>query len=239
MVTACFPPSNVLNAKLQITSSNSFSPTDRYAANFSITWQYPPGPASEPVHAFPNAKLELNDTLPAQISNIKTMPIDVAWTYAPGSSIQTSTNNADLAAANVNANVAVDLFIAESESKASSTTEADYEVMVWLGRWGSSTQPIGLLKGSLATETVNGTTFDLYAGRNGLGQRVFTWVAAQNTTEFVGDIYPLVDKLADNAGPDDSAYLGYFAFGSEALYSFENVTFSCPRLELDVMLKSG
>lgn len=76
---------------------------------------------------------------------------------------------------------------------------------------------------------------DLYAGGNAIGQKVFTWLAESNTTVFNGDVFPLVDKLADNGGPAGTAYLGYFAFGTEALYSFENVTFYCPFLTMDIV----
>ena len=40
------------------------------------------------------------------------------------------------------ANVAVDMFFDEDPSKAVSTTEPAYEVMVWIGRFGSI-HPIG------------------------------------------------------------------------------------------------
>lgn len=76
---------------------------------------------------------------------------------------------------------------------------------------------------------------DLYSGGNAIGQKVFTWLADANTTAFTGDVFPLVDKLAASGGPDTSAYLGYFAFGTEALYSFENVTFYCPSLTMSIV----
>ena len=76
---------------------------------------------------------------------------------------------------------------------------------------------------------------DLYYGDNDLGQRVFTWMAQQNVTAFTGDISPLLQTLGNFSGPDSDDYLGYLAFGSEVLYSFENVTVSVPRLEMDVV----
>jgi len=76
---------------------------------------------------------------------------------------------------------------------------------------------------------------DLYYGSNSLGQKVFTWVAGDNTTTFTGDLAPLVSKLSNNSGPVDDDYLGYVAFGSEALYSFENVTFYVPVLDMDIV----
>ena len=76
---------------------------------------------------------------------------------------------------------------------------------------------------------------DLYYGDNDLGQRVFTWMAQQNVTAFTGDISPLLQILGNFSGPDSDDYLGYLAFGSEALYSLGNVTLSVPRLEMDVV----
>lgn len=186
------------------------------------------------MHAFPNAKLELNGSMPARIGDIKTMPVDVAWTYGLGDYVHNSTDHASLVASRLNANVAIDMFLSDNKAEAANTTAADYEVMLWLGRWGEATVPIGFLQGSQANLAVNGTRFDLYSGENSLGQQVHTWVAERNTTSFSGDILPLLDRLAENDGPDAGAYIGYLAFGTEALYSFENVTFYCPTLEMDI-----
>ncbi|KAK3044042.1 hypothetical protein LTS18_002324 [Coniosporium uncinatum] len=127
------------------------------------------------------------------------------------------------------------MFIAADATNSSSTTDSAYEVMIWFGRWGDATQPIGIAEGSQDNHVINGTTFDLYYGSNSLGQKVFTWVAGDNTTTFTGDLAPLVSKLSNNSGPVGDDYLGYVAFGSEALYSFENVTFYVPVLEMDII----
>jgi hypothetical protein len=74
----------------------------------------------------------------------------------------------------------------------------------------------------------------LYYGVNGINQKVFTWVAAQNTTRFVGDIGPLLDNLATVQGPQTNEYLGYVAFGSETLYSPSNMTFAVNSMSLTV-----
>jgi hypothetical protein len=83
-------------------------------------------------------------------------------------------------------------------------------------------------------QPTNDIDSDLYYGDNDLGQRVFTWVAQQNVTAFAGDVSPLLQRLGNFSGPDPDAYLGYLAFGSEVLYSPENVTLSVPRLEMDI-----
>lgn len=79
-------------------------------------------------------------------------------------------------------------------------------------------------------------TSNLYYGDNASGQRVFTWLANKNTTEFTGDLSPLVTSLATKTGPTANSYIGYMAFGSEALYSINNVTFNVPKLELEVVV---
>lgn len=110
------------------------------------------------MHAFPNAKLNLSDTLPVQMSTVKNLTLDVSWSYGLGSYVHNSTDNTVLEAAKVNANVAVDMFAAENKEDSTSTTESDYEVMVWFGRWGDATDPIGLKAGSQANQTISGTT---------------------------------------------------------------------------------
>ncbi|KAF1990737.1 glycoside hydrolase family 12 protein [Aulographum hederae CBS 113979] len=219
---------------MNITTDKTATKDSTAAGVFSVTYNYPPGPPEEPVHAFPNAKLQMNDTLPVQLSNMETLILDAVWTYGLGSVIVNDTDSASLTEAGLNANVAVDMFLASDKQKSTSTTDSDYEVMVWLGRWGNATQPIGILDGSKDTHEINGTVFDLYYGANGLGQRVFTWVADTNTTNFYGDISPLVQRLGNSTGPVPVDYMGYAAFGTEALYSVQNVTFFVPELFMDI-----
>ena len=108
---------------------------------------------------------------------------------------------------------------------ATSTVNAKYEVMIWLGVFGASTQPIGLAQGAVATQVINGTTFSLYFGENSLEQVVLTWVASTTVGNFVADIGPLLQGLTGLGGPTVNDYLGYLAFGSETLDSGANVTF--------------
>lgn len=110
------------------------------------------------MHAFPNVKLEKNDTLPAQIGDIQSIPISVQWSYGLGNYIHNTTNDTNIEAAKVNTNVAIDMFIADAKGDAGSTTKSDYEIMIWFARWGDATDPIGLAQGSKATHVINGTT---------------------------------------------------------------------------------
>ena len=84
------------------------------------------------------------------------------------------------------------------------TTKASFEVMIWLGQFGASTQQIGLKEGAIGNQVVNGTTFSLFSGVNGLDQTVMTWVAstaATGVTDFYGDIGPLLQGLTGLGGP--------------------------------------
>jgi hypothetical protein len=205
------------------------------APSFTATWQYPIGPETEPVHAFPNAKLDLPDIMPVQLSGMTALRVSTNWTYGLGDTVAPTNDDASLSAEDLNANVCVDMFVDPDATSSQSTTTAAYEIMVWLGRWGPATLPIGWLQGERLILTVDdGTSFGLFFGDNSLGQKVFTWVAHGNTTSFNGDIYPLLAEIQQFGGPVQTDNLGYVAFGSEALYSLQNVTFAVPDLAMDI-----
>ena len=84
--------------------------------------------------------------------------------------------------------------------------------------------------------TLDGTTFNLYYGVNGLGQTVLTWAAAAPVTDFTGNIAMLIQQdFSAFGGPTGRDYLGYVAFGSEALSAASNITLSVPRLSMQVL----
>ncbi|KKY21461.1 putative xyloglucan-specific endoglucanase [Phaeomoniella chlamydospora] len=217
---------------------NGTYPTKTVGPKFTATWQYDQGPESQPVHAFPNAKIEINEIVNAstvQLSNLTSMPVDIAWTYGSGDVVASTLDTSGLSDLELNSNVCFDMFLDSDPDKAITTDNSTYEVMIWLGQFGLSTQPIGNTLGVKATKVVNETTFDLYDGENSnTGQKVFTWLAEGNTTDFVGNIGLLLDELSSYGGPTTSDYLGYIAFGSEALYVTKNVTFSVSELSLDL-----
>jgi hypothetical protein len=219
-----------------------------------VTWQYPPGPESQPVHAFPNIKLE-SDVLPAALRGVQHLNIIVQWTYGVGDETAASTDVQALSQNLLNSNVAIDMFIDSDQNNAENSTKAKYEVMVWFADFGAAAQPIGQDKGVVSTQVVNGTTLfvlflsrirdglltypssNLFSGQNGLQQNVLTWLASDTTENFTGDIAPLITQLsAMNLAdfPAESDFLGYFSFGSEAFSSNSNVTFSVPVLSVDI-----
>jgi len=225
---------------MSITSNTGSDVHSFYAANFSATWEYPQR-TGQPVHAFPNALL--NDThLPMLVSNMQSMVLDVAYSYAPGD-VQVAPADTDenaLTAAGLNANVALDMFYDKDQATSQDSATASIEVMIWLGMFGNSAQPIGYNGGKgpiAATVTINNTIFNLFWGTNDANQYVLTWLAENNPTDFVGDVSLLITGLSQVAGlpgPTGDYYLGYAAFGSETFYSGTNVTFAVPRLAINI-----
>jgi len=201
-----------------------------------VTWEYPPGPATQPVHAFPNIKLESN-VLPATLQTLGQVNFDVHWTYGLGNDAAAVTDVQALTGDLLNGNVAIDMFLDSDQTNAQNSTTAKYEVMVWFADFGSAAQPIGLDKGIVSTQVLNGTTFNLYAAQNGIGQNVMTWLASETTERFTNDIAPLLTQLTTMNSADFPAasdYLGYLSFGSEAFSSNSNVTFNVPLLSIDL-----
>jgi hypothetical protein len=224
---------------------NGSYPSKTSAPQWSVTWQYPQGPETQPVHAFPNIKLnaDSNTDIPLQISAVQNVEVDIEWYYGAGDTDPTTIDIASLTAAEANTNVAIDMFLDNNEGNSKDPEKAQYEMMVWLAAFGTATQPIGYPT-VVATEVINTVTFNLYYGKNGLGQTVMTWMVPAGTiaNQFYGDLSPLVkydyssiaSLPASNPPPSSSAYLGYIGLGSEAYWSGQNVTLAVHKLSMDV-----
>ncbi|KAK4937956.1 hypothetical protein LTR10_021521 [Elasticomyces elasticus] len=219
------------------TFANGSYPTNTTAPAWSITWQFPQGSDTQPVHAFPNIQIDRTDIFPIEISSVSAVNFEAEWAYGVGETLPNTTNIADVTAAGLAANVAIDMFIDSDPNAATSTVDAKYEVMIWLADFGAATQPIGLADGAVKTQDINGTTFSLYFGTNSLSQKVLTWVASGTVQNINADFGPLLQGLTGIGGPATSDYLGYMAFGSETLYSSSNVTFYNPTLSMAVVPK--
>jgi len=222
------------------TWNNQTYPSENSAPEWSVTWQYPPGPESAPVHAFPNVKVD-SGVFPNTIKDIDEMILDFEWTYAVGNTTaETQTDEDELDSSNVNANVALDLFLDKDKKKAQNSEEASMEIMVWFAAFGPATQPIGMDKPVLDTQELDGTEFRLYQGENGVGQQVLTWYSTSVANRFHGDLFKLVDRLIEMKEtdfPTDSYYIGYMSVGTETYSSDDFVTFHVPELAIDVHLK--
>ena len=110
------------------------------------------------MHAFPNAKL--NDTqFPIQVQSLQSLSLNVTWNYDVGNSPTTTLDVNGLTTANLNANVALDMFLSNNQSAAGDPTAATHEVMLWLGRFGPSTDPLGYTPTPAATQQVGGVNW--------------------------------------------------------------------------------
>ncbi|KAJ6028658.1 hypothetical protein N7540_004234 [Penicillium herquei] len=217
------------------TFNNETYPTKTTAPDWTVTWQYDVGPETQPVHAYPNIKVD--DVLPLELENMDEIDFALHWTYGVGMTSATTTDETSLNAESLQCNVAIDMFFDSDKTTAQNSTTAEFEVMVWFARFGASSDPIGYAEGVVTTHTVNGTTFDLYSGTNGNSQNVLTWIAANTTEEFSGDIYPLITDLYSLSGsnyPSKTDYMGIFQFGTEAFSADTNVTFSVSGLSIDI-----
>lgn len=130
--------------------------TTNSAPEFSVTWQYPQGPITQPVHAFPNIQVGEKD-LPVKLSGLQHVYITTEWTYGVGDEAALTTDKAALALAEANTNVAVDMFLDSSEADSTNSSKAAFEVMVWFADFGAAAQPIGY-PAVISTQVLNGTT---------------------------------------------------------------------------------
>jgi hypothetical protein len=143
---------------MKVTAFNNHTyATNTTAPQFSVTWQYPPGPENAPVHAFPNIKVE-SSVLPAGLRSLELVNFELQWTYGVGNEAAASTDVQQLTDNLVNANVAIDMFVDSDPTNAQSSTKAQYEIMVWFADFGSAAQPLGLDQGVVSTQVLDGTT---------------------------------------------------------------------------------
>lgn len=141
---------------LQVTTYNNETyPTKTTAPDWSVTWQFDPGPETQPVHAFPNIQIE--EVLPIALESMEEIDFALHWTYGLGNTVATTTDNTTLTDDSLQCNVAVDMFFDSDKTTAQNSTAAAFEVMVWFARFGASTDPIGLSDGVVTTHTINGT----------------------------------------------------------------------------------
>ncbi|KAI0479476.1 family 12 glycosyl hydrolase [Xylariaceae sp. FL0804] len=155
---------------------------------WSTSWSWADG--SSDVKSYANAVLSFT---PAQLSAISTIPSTWDWSYS-GSDIV--------------ADVAYDLFTSSSASGSD-----EYEIMIWLAALGGA-GPISSTGSPVATPTLAGASWDLYAGYNG-DVEVFSFVAAAEQTAFSGDLMDFLDYLTANEGLSTSQYLLSLGAGTE------------------------
>ncbi|EMC98704.1 glycoside hydrolase family 12 protein [Baudoinia panamericana UAMH 10762] len=168
-------------------------------AAWHSTWTW--AGANTQVKSYPNSGFTFTKKLVSQVNSI---PTTATWKYSTTS---------------INADVAYDLFTAADINHV--TYSGDYELMIWLGRYGSI-QPIG---SQIATTTIGGTSWAVWFG--GSSQKTYSFVASSPITSFSGDIKPFFTYLTNSQGfPASSQYLIDLQFGTEPFTSTGSATFT-------------
>lgn len=157
LMGACLSVGTDYRGWLKITTfNNNTYPTKANAPSWSVTWTYPQGAETQPVHAYPNVEIGKPD-LPTQLKDISRIYFDVEWTYNVGNDTTYFTNISALTAAEINANVAIDLFMDRNKKNSADSSKATYEIMIWFAVLGSAAEPIGFKEGEIVNRTINGT----------------------------------------------------------------------------------
>lgn len=152
---------------------SAFNSASGSSVAWSTTWEWYGGDNN--VKSYSYSSRDFNKRLVSQISSI---PTTAVW----------SVSNS-----NIRANVAYDLFTAQDINHP--TSGGDYELMIWLGRYGG-VGPIGSLK---TTVNLAGRSWSLYVGYNG-SMKVFSFVAASPVTNFSGNVKEFFNYMASNEG---------------------------------------
>jgi xyloglucan-specific endo-beta-1,4-glucanase len=114
-----------------------------------------------------------------------------------------------------------------TSSTASGSNE--YEIMIWLAAIGGA-GPISSNGSTVATPTIGGVSFKLYSGQNG-AMTVYSFVAANETTSFSGDLKAFYTYLGSSFSFPSSQYLLSIGAGSEPFTGygavFKTSAYSC------------
>lgn len=111
------------------------------ATSFSTKWLWKANESL--VHAYPNINFNPVQQKPIQVSELAAIDVKVSWSMKPTTSVSAMPFDKDgLAVVGAKANVAFDVFFDTEVERAVNTTAPRYEVMVWIGQYGSIL-PIG------------------------------------------------------------------------------------------------
>lgn len=116
------------------------------------------------------------------------------------------------------------MFFDADPGRAQNASAAQFEMMLWIGFYGSVV-PLGHNLSSIDNTTVNGVQYRLYSAPNSNGQVVFSWISQTNQTTFSGDVAHFIRRLSRHEGPQLHHYLGVAQFGSETFHAEHDVTF--------------
>ncbi|KAK3344522.1 concanavalin A-like lectin/glucanase domain-containing protein [Lasiosphaeria hispida] len=196
------------------------------------------------VHSYPHVKLG-SPHFPLQFHDIASLHVDAEWGMRrdAGSSAEPNfTLDADgLTKSRCTANVAFDIWADLDPAHAANESVAGFEIMIWLGVFGS-VQPLGWdnkTSGTRQRLRLGDNSFTLFVGSGSAGHSTFTWMPDTNYTRISHDLSPLVQYLWNNNLVPAEAYVGTVGFGSESFFSLDPVNFSAQSLSLNVTSKSN
>ncbi|KAG1877295.1 glycoside hydrolase family 12 protein [Suillus subluteus] len=163
----------------------------------TYTWEGAPNQ----VKSFAN--IQLNTGVNQQLNAISSIPTTWEW----------SLSNNELAVGDV----AYDLFTSYNPGGSNVN-----EIMIWLANVNSG--PIsaqynaeGQAVPIVTNISLEGYTWDLYSGNNGVNQ-VYSYLLTSGTIEsFSGDVYPFLSYLIDNNSINSTQYLTCAQAGTEAI----------------------
>jgi len=140
-------------------TSNSTTPP------FSFTWEYPFTIANKSsranetkplIHAFPQARID-GGVIPLTLQDLGQLNLDFRWTMGPGNTNAPSTSLLPLGAHQVNASVALDMYIDPDQTAAGDAGKATFEVIIIFAHFGLQ-DPVGFGNGTIVTtQTLGGT----------------------------------------------------------------------------------
>lgn len=117
---------------------------------FYSIWKWTSEPPA--VKAYPNVEFK-SPFLPLQLGSLQSLRVSAAWAFAPSfvepgspSDPNVESDAEAIIANGVQANVVFDVFGDEDIERSKVPSEQGYEIMVWVGRFGSATLPIGNTK---------------------------------------------------------------------------------------------
>jgi hypothetical protein len=148
------------------TFENATYPTNSTAPEFSFTWEYPfriaiksaPANQTKPlIHAFPQARIADGGVLPLTLEDLGQLTLDFEWTMGTGDTNAPATSMRRLGAHEVNASVALDMYMDPDKTKAGDAGKAAFEMLIIFAHYGLQ-GPVGFGNGTkVKTATLDGT----------------------------------------------------------------------------------
>ncbi|EHK39357.1 glycoside hydrolase family 12 protein [Trichoderma atroviride IMI 206040] len=185
----------------------TFNSLQGNSVSWSTSWTWTGGNSN--VKSYSNVALENVDKA---LSGIMSIPSAWNWQYS-GSQLV--------------ADVAYDLWLAPSASSAN-----QYEIMIWLGKYGGAGPISSTGSTPIATPTINGVSWQLFKGPNG-STTVFSFVAPSNINSWNGDLKLFFNYLTSSQGVSTSMVVTSLQAGTEPFIG-SNAVFTTTQYSISV-----